>query len=156
VGLHDRTPSPVRSRHAAYDEDFVAWTEHTAALLRARRFDEIDVEHVAEEVEDMGTRDRRELASRLTVLVTHLLKWQLQPEHRSTSWDGSIAAQQTEIGRVLRDSPSLRRWVEDDLVRDCPLARTQAAKETGLPAERFPLDSPWKAEQVLDAAFHPG
>jgi hypothetical protein len=57
-----------------YDKDFFEWTRCNAALLRARRFEEADIEHLAEEVEDMGKRDRRELTSRLEVLLTHLLK----------------------------------------------------------------------------------
>ena len=68
-----------------YEEDFAAWAGETARLLRDGRFSEIDVEHVAEEIEDLGKSAKRELLSRLTVLVTHLLKWKLQADKRTAS-----------------------------------------------------------------------
>ncbi|MBI3698676.1 MAG: DUF29 family protein, partial [Acidobacteria bacterium] len=62
-----------------YDLDFFEWTARNAELLREGRFTEADMEHIAEELEDMGKRDRRELESRLELLLEHLLKWQMQP-----------------------------------------------------------------------------
>ena len=86
--------SPLKPASASlYDEDFAVWTAETARLLRAGRFDEVDIEHVAEEIEDMGKRDKRELHSRLTVLILHLLKWKWQPEKKSASWGSTIVTQ---------------------------------------------------------------
>jgi hypothetical protein len=96
----------------AYDQDFHAWTQRTAALLRAGRFEEADIEHVAEEIEDMGRRDARELNSRMRVLVTHLLKWQFQPGQRSPAWLGTISAERQDIHSLLEQSPSLRLTLE--------------------------------------------
>jgi hypothetical protein len=79
--------SPCRN---LYEEDFVAWTEQTARLLRSGRLAELDVDNLTEEVEDMGKSRRQELHSRLTVLIWHLLKWRHQPEKRSVSWDLTI------------------------------------------------------------------
>src|SRR5713226_718431 len=91
-----------------YDQDFAVWTSETARLLRAGRFDEVDIEHVAEEIEDMGKRDKRELHSRLTVLLLHLLKWKWQPEKQTRGWQSTLLTQRAELGRLLEDSPSLR------------------------------------------------
>src|SRR5437016_14045977 len=94
---------PAMPRNAAaYEEDFFAWTEEQARLLRAGELAEIDALNLAEEVESMGRRDRQELESRLTVLLAHLLKWQVQPDRRSTNWSGTIREQRRQIGRKLR------------------------------------------------------
>jgi hypothetical protein len=141
---------------AGYEEDFFAWTKRTASLLRARRFSDLDVEHLAEEIEDMGKRDRRELDSRVRVLLAHLLKWQLQPARQSRSWKATIVAQRAEIDDLLRDSPSLRSRVGSELERNYGVAVARAAAETGAARDRFPTRCPWSARQLLDPRFHPG
>src|SRR2546427_11977224 len=98
-----------RSRTEPYDEDFARWAAETARLLRERRFAEIDVEHLAEEIEDMGKNQRRELSSRLTVIIHHLLKWQCQPEQRSGGWKATTVTQSAELERLFEHSPDLRR-----------------------------------------------
>jgi hypothetical protein len=71
---------------ADYNKDFYAWLMKNADLLRQHKFNEVDIEHVAEELESMGKSEKRELTSRLTVLLAHLLKWKFQPALRSRSW----------------------------------------------------------------------
>lgn len=80
---------------ALYDSDFFEWTQLSAELIRRGRLNEADLEHIAEEIEDMGKRDRREVRSRLIVLIAHLLTWQHQPERRSQSWRESIVEQRS-------------------------------------------------------------
>ena len=138
-----------------YEQDFYAWTQRAAEMLRARRFDEADIEHVAEEIEDMGRRDVRELNSRMRVLLVHLLKWQLRPDQRSGSWHGSIVAQRQEIDVLLEESPSLRGKLASGLADNYTRAVKLAAIETGLGNERFPQTCPYGVEQVLDASFLP-
>ena len=139
----------------AYDQDFHAWTQRTAALLRAGRFEEADIEHVAEEIEDIGRRDERELNSRLWVLAAHLLKWQFQPGQRSPAWLGTISAQRQEIDSLLEQSPSLRPKLESGLQDDYVRAVKRAAAETGLAADRFPPACPYRVDQILDEDFLP-
>ena len=138
-----------------YDEDFVAWASETARLLRAGRFDKIDVGHLAEEVEDMANRDRRELLSRLRVLILHLLKWQQQPEKRSRSWKSTIVAQRAELKDLLDPSPSLRQILPESVVRTYRDAIERASIETGLPEDSFPGQCPFSPEQILDRNFLP-
>ena len=138
-----------------YDTDFYSWTQRTAALLRARRFDEVDVEHAAEEIEDMGKRDLKELNSRLQVVLMHLLKWQLQPERRSGSWQSTIVAQRLEIGALLRQSPSLRPKVASELAGNYVSAVKRAIPEIGLEKDAFPARCPFTVEQILDEDFLP-
>ena len=68
-----------------YQTDFYTWARQQADMLRAGHFDAIDAEHLIEELDAMGSRERRELANRLKILLTHLLKWQFQPEQRGAS-----------------------------------------------------------------------
>ncbi len=65
-------------RSALYDRDFFAWANEQAALLREGKLEEADLESIAEEIESMGKTEKRELISRLTVLLLHLLKWRYQ------------------------------------------------------------------------------
>jgi Domain of unknown function DUF29 len=138
-----------------YEQDFYAWTQRTAELLRAGRFDEADIEHVAEEIEDMGRRDVRELNSRMQVLLAHLLKWQVQPDRRSPSWRATITTQRLELDGVLAQSPSLRPKLASGLSDNYARAVKRAAAETGLGSERFPATCPYGVEQVLDEDFLP-
>src|SRR5213593_968321 len=120
----------VKSRPAAYDADFFVWTQRTAALLRARRFDEVDVENAAQEIEDMGRRDVRELTGRRQVVLVHLLKWKLQPKKRTRSWQTTLLTQRSKIDGLLRDSPSVRAKLPDDLPKNYGHAVKRAALES--------------------------
>src|SRR2546428_13059372 len=91
-----------------YETDFFAWTQEQARLLRERRWDDLDLENLVDEVESVGGSERREIRNRLTVLLGHLLKWKYQPGHRGPSWTGTIFEQRGQLADVLRDSPSLR------------------------------------------------
>jgi Domain of unknown function DUF29 len=132
-----------------YEDDLFAWTQEQAALLRAHAAD-IDWENLAEEIDSMGRRDRRELNSRLTVVLLHLLKWQAQPDQRGMSWRKTLRTQRREIRALLQHSPSLRREVPD-LVREAYAdAVKDAIDETGMPAGAFPSTCPYRPEEVLD------
>ena len=139
-----------------YDEDFARWTAETARLLREGRFQEIDVEHVAEEIEDMGKRDHDELLSRLTLIIQHLLKWTYQPEKRSKSWRSTIAVQRRDVARLFRRSPSVRRNVTAAVAEVYRDSVEDAALETDLPEKSFPRECPFTPEQILDRDFLPG
>jgi hypothetical protein len=133
-----------------YEDDLFAWTQEQAALLRARAVDAIDWENLAEEIESMGGRDRRELESRLAVVLLHLLKWQAQPALRGSSWRKTLRTQRREIRKLLKQSPSLRREVPD-LMRDAYAdAVKDAIDETGLRADLFPSACPYTPDDVLD------
>jgi uncharacterized protein DUF29 len=149
-------PRPAElGRGPGYDEDFLLWTERQAALIRAGRFDLVDWENVAEEIEAMGSRERRELGTRLKVLMMHLLKWQFQPQKRSRSWRATINDQRDEIEQLLADNPSLRREIDALMRRRYRVARANAAGETGLALKALPARCPYAAEQMLDSGYFP-
>lgn len=132
-----------------YDEDFVAWTALQARALRARRLHELDFDNLAEEIESLGASDRRELTSRLEVLLVHLLKHHHQPEKRGKSWPLTIDEQRDRVADLLADSPSLRNHVPERVAVAYPRARRRASVETDLPPTPFPDVCPFRAEDIL-------
>ena len=138
-----------------YDTDFYGWTHQQAGLLRKKLLAEADLEHIAEEIEDMGNRLKRELESRLKVLFVHLLKWKYQPGYRGNSWKYSIEEQRTELEDHISDNPSLKHKLPQAIERAYKYAVTGAAKETGFAKSIFPESCPWTFEQAMNHAFWP-
>jgi hypothetical protein len=138
-----------------YDRDFNLWIEEQTALLETRAFARLDLPNLIEEIADMGRSQKGAIRNDLVVLLTHLLKWQYQVQHRSTSWAGSIVEHRRRIREEIEDSPSLARVSGEIFGRCCRAAREQAAAETGLPKSRFPQTSPFTADQILDPDFLP-
>ena len=138
-----------------YDTDFFAWANAQAALLRSGRFAAADIEHIAEEIESMGRSEKRELLSRLALLLMHLLKWQVQTTLRGNSWRATIKVLRREIGRHLADSPSLAARLPEVLTDAYGDAVLLAARESGLAESAFPASSPWTFGEIMDDGFWP-
>lgn len=143
---------------STYETDFYGWTQETAALLKQGRFSEVDMAALIEEVEDMGKSEHRELRNRIAVLLTHLLKWQYQPEQRGNSWQATIEEQRLRVTLLVKENPSLKpRFVESTL-EAYPIAVLRAVQETNLAKKTFPMSfelTGWSMEQVLDDGFYP-
>lgn len=131
-----------------YEQDETAWLEVMSELVAQRRFAELDHQHLGEYLADMAKRDRREVFSRLVVLISHLLKWQFQPESRSGGWRGTIREQRREL-RLLLESGTLRKHAQAVLLDAYDEARKQAADETALSLETFPTECAWDLEELL-------
>ena len=138
-----------------YDQDFYGWTVEQVALLQNKQFDQIDLEHIIEEIESMGKAERNQLRNRLTVLLMHLLKWQYEPSHRCTSWVQTIREQRRAIPRLIKENPSLKSSLADLLLDAYSNAVEDAADETNLPISLFPTDCPWSYTQFMDKEFFP-
>lgn len=145
----------VNKLNGCYDEDFNGWIEQTIALLKAGRFAELDVDNLIDELESMSKRDKREIVSRLKLLLLHLLKWQYQTWQRSPSWEITIRNNREEIAQILQDSPSLKGYPALVLTQAYASARRNAATETGLSLETFPQQCPYAIAAILDEAFLP-
>ena len=145
----------IPAKTIPYEQDIVAWANEQARLLRAGRFDLLDLEHIAEEIEDVGKSEQRAIVSHLSVLLAHLLKWRFQPDRRGNSWRRTIAAQRKEIHLEIKHTPSLKALINDpewgDVIWSKALAR--AIEETGL--ECFPEVCPWSLAEVLDPDWLP-
>lgn len=147
-----------------YETDYTAWAKRHVDLLRARRFADMDIEHLLEELSDMSKSERRELESRLLILIAHLLKWEYQypmlskrwREFDGRSWRATITEQRKQLAVLLRQSPRLKSVLAETILATYPDAVDLACKESRLPVETFPESCPYTAEQLLGDDFYPG
>ena len=137
-----------------YQSDVIAWAREQAALLRSGKLSEIDAQNIAEEIEDVGKSEHRALASHLSVLVAHLLKWKFQASHRGRSWRLTIDAQRDEIAVLLSKAPSLKQAFEDEawlrVVWKHAIASAQGEIKQDLPKSWI-----WSVGEVIDDGFWP-
>lgn len=141
---------------ALYHLDFYQWTQRQGELLRVEEWEQLDWQHIAEEIESLGKKDKRQVQSWLAVLITHLLKWEYQPDKRSPSWRKTLKEQRFRLALVLNDSPSLKVGLPEFVAVVYLYAVENAADETGLDRKLFPAVCPYGIEQLLDPAFIPG
>ncbi len=137
----------------SYEADFYAWTQKQSHLLKTGQFHQIDWQNIAEEIEDMGQSEKRQLESRLEILIMHLLKWQFQPNLRSRSWQLTIKEQRLRVEKLLHKNPSLRPKLTEIIEDIYPLAIISAERETGL--SLFPETCPYSLNEVLYPEFLP-
>jgi hypothetical protein len=138
-----------------YGADFYEWTREQARLLRERRWNELDLENLVDEVAGVGGSEKREIGNRLTILLAHLLKWKYQPGGRGASWTGTLFEQRGQLSDILEMSPSLRGYFRAQVEVRYRSGRLAAAKETGIAFGLFPEKCPFTPEQVLDLEFFP-
>ena len=138
-----------------YEADFYQWSLEQAHLLRSGEWKAVDVEHLAEEIEDIGKSLRLEWESRLKVLIVQLLKWVFQPELRGMRWQLTIQEQREQLHELLADNPSLKNQMKASLDRTYPRAVKRAALETSLIEETFPKECPFRLEDILNESFWP-
>jgi hypothetical protein len=150
MNRHARVSPP-----ATYDGDFHQWAVEQGRALRSKNPDSIDWDNVAEEIETLGRSEKREIESRLTIVLLHLLKWQFQPEKRKGGREASVRVQRRDLKQVLAENPSLWQLPEQALSHCYDRARLDCERETGLEFETFPEICPYSVEQVLDDNFLP-
>jgi hypothetical protein len=143
----------MASDTTTYDHDLYDWTQKQADALRRRAAKEVDWDNLAEEIDTLGRSQKREIRSRLDVLLAHLIKWQYQPTGRCPSWRASIREARREIELVLEDSPSLRSFPAEAMAKAYHGGLATASDETGLPY--LPAECPWTIEQVLQEDWLP-
>jgi len=138
-----------------YETDHALWLEQQARFLKTGRLAELDIEHLTETLElEMGN-ERRELYRRLRILLCHLLKWVYQPDQRSASWAGTIRVQRKDLAKLLKNSPSLRRFMEQETVDAYTDAVDLASFETGIPESTFPDQNPFPIDDLLNKDYWP-
>lgn len=138
-----------------YESDVVAWANEQASLIRARRFDLLDLEHIAEEIEDVGKSEQRELANRMAILLFHLLKWQYQPERRGGSWSRTIKEQRKRVAIALEQTPSLKPFLSDKSWLDDVWADAVARAIAETDMDSFPEESPWTMAEIIETGWLP-
>lgn len=141
--------------HPKYEDDFYGWITNSISLLKQKRFEEMDIDHLIEELEDMGNNKKHAFVSRLAQLIFHLLKWQHQPDFRGRSWEGSIKMQRLELSELLQDSPSLKNKLNDVFPIAYKKSQLLIQKETPINLNQLPQACPYTFQQCLDDGFYP-
>ncbi|MCF2147693.1 DUF29 domain-containing protein [Desmonostoc muscorum LEGE 12446] len=147
--------SAMTSGSDLYEQDFYLWIQTTAELLKQKNFTQLDLENLIEEIETIGRSEKRALESNLEVLLMHLLKYQIQTQRRSPSWQYTIWEHRRRVEKALQESPSLKPHFDRIFEESYEAARRLAVIETGLSIATFPEQSPFTPEQVLDRDFLP-
>ncbi len=140
---------------SCYDEDWVLWIDTQVRLLSEKRFSELDVENLVEELDSMKKKEMRTLKNRLRVLIMHLLKCEFQKTYPQNKWQATLIEQRERIRNLLADSPSLRRKLEEYVRSEYPQARKMAALETLMSIDTLPAENPYTVVQILDHGFIP-
>ena len=150
-----KTKNP-QSLQLLYEQDFYAWVEQTAELLKSRNWEILDLENLIEEVVDLGKSQQRALQSALRLILSQLLKWKYQPEKRSNSWQITITRERLNLDELFTESPSLRRFLNDTewINTTYQRARKEAIVETGLSEDNFPIVCPFTVDEILDLDFY--
>ena|ERR1700760_1177355 len=138
------------ANRALYDQDYYAWANEQAGLLRDGRLSEADIDHIADEIEGIRKAQKRELVDQLTVLLLHLL-----PAFRSTSWELTLEEQRNRLEDHLADNLSLKSGIGEVTTAAYRNAILGAARETGMDRKVFPVVCPWSFEQIIDSNFYP-
>jgi hypothetical protein len=133
-----------------YEQDFHAWTQQQADLLREGHLQELDIENLIEEIESLGKQQRQELRNRLGVLLGHLLKWHYQPEARSKSWFYTIREQRERIEEHLEDNPSLKPYLPEAISRGYRDGLNLVGRETPLDPKQLPQSCPFSVSEILE------
>ena len=131
-----------------YEADETAWLDEMARLAANRDAERLDLEHLSEYLTDMAKRERREVLSRLTILLAHLLKWDAQPDRRGKSWQATIRSQRRELNQLL-ESGTLRAHAIEELSKAYEWAVEDAMEESELERDAFPEVSPYTLESAL-------
>lgn len=143
-----------------YEQDFYTWTQEQADALRSASFETLDLTHLADEIEDMGRSEQRALASRLAIIVAHLLKLQIQTERTPTnekSWRNSVGTQRRQVQRHLNKNPGLKNptILKEALESAWDDGRDLAIRETSLDPDRFPVECVYSLDQLIDSTYWP-
>jgi hypothetical protein len=148
------SPSVVpQEKQSLYEDDLYSWASRQASLIRAGRLQELDLDHIAEELDDVGSEIYRRLESALTVLYAHMLRWDFQPDYRSRSWEAAIREQRRRIEKLMAKNPSLKSKLDEAMQEGYEYGRDRASGETGFTLETFPETSPYTWQEVTERSL---
>ncbi len=149
---------PQPSTNSLYETDYHLWVLETVKQLENQQFNQVDWEHLIDEVLDLSRRQKRKLESLLTRLLEHLLKlkyWESEKVNNQNHWKREIRNFRKQIKKELRDSPSLKTYLSDQFLELYQDARELVADASGLSLQTFPEQPIADLEQVLDETWLP-
>lgn len=138
-----------------HEKDVYGWAIHTAQLLREKKMNEVDFDNIIEEMEALGRSEKHELINRVSLVISHLLKWQFQPDFRGRSWHGTIKEQRKRAKMIIKENPSLKSKVEEVLIDAYDIALSLIEKETPIDLKLLPSQCPYTFEQIMNDEFYP-
>jgi hypothetical protein len=137
-----------------YERDYYTWALEQARALKEHRLEELDWENLSDEVESLAQTERRELRSRLELLLEHLLRWQFQASRGSRSWRTTVTQQRLKIREHLHESPGLNPSLGEVMAQAYKIARIEVTGRYLRRSDPQPPEScPWTYEQVMDEQF---
>ena len=145
--------------NSLYEEDFYLWLQETKKKLKEHDFQNLDLENLVEEIEAMGRSEKRELENRLITIIEHLLKllyWTSENDYNARGWRGTVIEQRRQLQRLLKDSPSLKRFLPEIWLNCYQVAREENLKKYQLSSEMFPIEPPFTLEDILNYDYLPG
>ena len=149
-----RSPSDAPEGQALYEDDFHAWTNRQATLIREGRIDELDLDHLADELDDLSKGICHRLVDELTVLFDHLLKWDHAPEQRTRNWEAATREQRKRIASLLEKNPSLEAKLAEAMLEGYDYGRDRASGETGMSVKSFPETSAHGWTDLMERELH--
>ncbi len=153
--MADRDPDiGSRANYPAYGEDYAAWLGAQIQLLGDRQFDQLDLDNLIDEVGSLGRSDFNAFVSAIRIVLMHMLKWDIQTDHRTRSWANSIEGHRDRVVQDLEDSPSYKSRINEAVRKAYRQARYEAAGETRLPLARFPKDCPFTFDDIMTREHH--
>jgi hypothetical protein len=140
-----------------YEDDFALWAEHQATILRARRFEELDLDNLIEEVEDLGRREPDTVESYVEIVLEHLLKLELSKADRPRrGWLVTVDRQRAKLARKL--TMTLRNHLETELPALYAGLRRPVARQLekdGMSLDALPSACPYTLDQIVDPDWYP-
>lgn len=148
------TLSTVNKLKELYEIDDYLWTIKTVNLLKERRFDELDLENLIEELDDLGSEKRHKVESLLEQIVRHLLLleyWHNEHERNYRHWSAEVISFRTQLND--RMTKNFYNYLNENLSIIYKKARKYVAVKSGL--ETFPEECPYTLEQLLNEDWFP-
>lgn len=140
-----------------YEEDYVCWLDETVEQLRNKDSENLDWEHLIEEIEGLGNEQRRKVDSYLKQLLIHLLLyqyWLSEKERCAKGWEDEIANFRDELEDLFK-SKKLYNYCLEQIEQIYQKVKRRAIQKTGLTPNNFPDQCPYTIEQILDFYFLP-
>lgn len=134
----------------AYEADFHAWALEQAALLRAGRLSEIDIGHIADELESLGKGERRELIRQVRAVISHMLVGHFGADGWDDLRHAELSNRRLDLVDLLKDNPSLRQEMAA-VIQDAYRRSRDTVRLDGVPADDLPADCPWTLNEILGA-----
>lgn len=141
----------MRTQKSLYDRDFNAWIFQQINFIQNKEFENLDIQHLLEEMETLGNSNPTALKSHLVIILLHMLKQKHQPDLSSKSWKDSISSARIQIDQIIEDNPSLKQFLNDKIVIDYCFekAKRKTSKETSIDIRKFEKECPWTLKEIL-------